>query len=92
MQKRERRRGPYDDQRHSSPGFAPAEDAGHDKDDNGDGNGGYGEPDFGIVAVVVDDDDELDGKAEKEEEVEFQKGDVDLECRDYQLRSEPCNA
>ena len=30
------------------------------------------------MAIVVDDDDELDRETEKEEEVKFQEGDVNL--------------
>lgn len=67
----------YDDGEHARCTFFTGKVAGHDKNDDGDGYGGDGEVELAII-VFDDDDDKLDGKAEEEEKVEFEQGNVDL--------------
>ena len=67
----------YDDRKHPGSAFFAGEECGHEEDDDGDRYRSNGEIEFHIV-VINNHHDELDGKSQKEEEVELQQGNVDL--------------
>jgi hypothetical protein len=68
-----------DDDALAEVSFAAGDPRGEEQENNGDGEGGYGENEFVGVDVAACDDEELHGKAEEEEEVEFEEGDVNLD-------------
>lgn len=67
----------YDDGRHPDLAFSAREDTRHDKDQDDDRYRCNGDPEFGVMCVDYD-DDELYNEAQEQEEVEFEKGDIDL--------------
>ena len=75
----------YNGGEHARGVFAAGEGSCQEEDDDGNRDGGDGEVEF-YVAVVDNNNDELDGEAEEEEEVEFEEGDVDLEMVSFCIR------
>ena len=66
-----------DDEALARVGFTAREEGGEEEKDDRDGERGDGEDE--LVSLDVDrDDEELDGVAEEEEEVELEESDVDL--------------
>ena len=66
-----------DDEAHADLVLAAGEEGGAEEDSDGDGDGGDVEAQLDVVEAV-DDDEELHGKAEEEEKVKLEQGDVDL--------------
>lgn len=66
-----------EDEDHSRAILTTCEESGEKEDHDGERNGGHCEAPFG-VCDVRDDDEELDSEAQEEEEIELEKGDVDL--------------
>lgn len=82
MNDRKRKEFTYNDHQHAYPILLSGPVAGHEENDNRNRNGGQGETKFIVLGVVVTDDDgKLHGEAKKEEEIEFEKGNVDLSRR-----------
>lgn len=66
-----------EDEDHARATLAAREECGEQEDHDGKGNGGHCETPFS-VRNVRHNDEELDGEAEEEEEIEFEEGDIDL--------------
>jgi len=70
--------GTYDCDDHACFVLSAGEQGGHQKDDYCNGDCSDCEVEFRVIAVD-DYDEELDCEAEKEEKIEFKKGDIDLQ-------------
>ena len=66
-----------DDDNHASDGFTTDPECGQEKKNEGDDEGGSGETELDLASVLHD-NEELDGKGEEEEEIELEKGNVNL--------------
>ena len=66
-----------DDEADAETVLAPREEGGAQQDADGDGDRGDVQAQLEVFDAV-DDDEELDGEAQEEKEVEFEEGDVDL--------------
>jgi hypothetical protein len=66
-----------DDGNHARLVLPAGEECGAEEDDDGDWNGGNRQSELGIVGRS-DNDDKLDDEAQEEEEIELEKGDVNL--------------
>ena len=73
----------YNDHCHAGAGFAATEHTRRDEDNDCDWDGGDGEPKLGIISVLIDDDDKLDGETKEEEKVELEEGDVNLSSQSW---------
>jgi hypothetical protein len=71
----------YNDDDHANCALASHEECGTEKDQNRNWDGSGGKRELDVLSVVGDDNQELDGKAEEEEEIEFEQGDVNLQMR-----------
>lgn len=67
----------YNDGNHSDGAFATNKQGRTHENNDGHGDSGECERELDIFSIR-NDDDELDRKSEEEEEIEFEKGDVDL--------------
>lgn len=66
-----------DDAPHARLRLVSGEEGGHQQNGNRDGNGSNGKTEF-HVRLAADDNEELDGEADEEEEIELQQCDIDL--------------
>lgn len=69
--------GPYDDGEHARGIFSASEETGHEEDYNGHWDRCNGEVELNVGRVNYH-DDELNGKAQEEEEIELEESDVNL--------------
>lgn len=79
----------HNDSHHAYDAFPSREDSSHDEDQDCHRDGSDGQPEFDI-ASIYDDHDELDGKTDEQEEVKFEKRNVDLECQVPPLHAQVC--
>jgi hypothetical protein len=70
----------YNDNDHADGALATHEECGTEKDQNRNWDGSSGKCELDILSIG-DDNQELDGKPEEEEEIEFEQGDVNLQMR-----------
>ena len=68
----------YDDNNLTWPVFVTSAEGSHQQDGDSDRNGGDGESEFRVI-LLHNHDNKLDDEAKEEEEIEFEKGDVDLQ-------------
>ena len=67
----------HNDGNHAQSQFSSSENTSKNQDNDCDGNRSNRQLEFEIM-LAHNDDDELNGEAEKEEEIEFEKRNVDL--------------